>query len=88
MVYLITYDLKKPGQDYSKLYDAIKSLGEWIHPLTSTWIVSTSLTSAQAVYDRIRPYIDDSDRLLVVAFSRDHQGWLDKAHWDWINKHL
>jgi hypothetical protein len=27
MIYAITYDLKKPGQDYAELHDAIKSLG-------------------------------------------------------------
>ena len=26
-VYLISYDLHKPGQDYSELYEAIKKLG-------------------------------------------------------------
>jgi hypothetical protein len=29
MVYLIMYDLNRPGQDYSNLYEAIKRLGAW-----------------------------------------------------------
>lgn len=32
-IFLITYDLKEPGQDYSELYEAIKGLGDWQHPI-------------------------------------------------------
>lgn len=34
--FLITYDLKKPGQSYSELYEAIKNVGYRQHPLEST----------------------------------------------------
>lgn len=47
MVYLITYDLKKPGQDYSNVHDAIKSCGTWWHYLESTWLVDSYLTAEQ-----------------------------------------
>ena len=33
MIVLITYDLKQPGRNYTDLYEAIKSLGDWQHPL-------------------------------------------------------
>jgi len=39
MVYLITYDLNAEGQDYNLLYEKIKSLGEWFHPLESVWFL-------------------------------------------------
>ena len=39
MIVLITYDLKQPGRNYSDLYETIKSLGDWQHPLESTWFV-------------------------------------------------
>ena len=35
-IYIISYDLKIPGRDYTSLYDAIKSLGDWQHLLEST----------------------------------------------------
>ena len=36
MVYSITYDLNKNGQNYDDLYKTIKSLGEYCHYLDST----------------------------------------------------
>lgn len=41
-IFLITYDLKEPGQDYSELYEAIKGLGDWQHPLESMWLVKVN----------------------------------------------
>lgn len=40
-IYLITYDLKQIGQNYSELYNSIKSLGDWRHPMESVWFVAT-----------------------------------------------
>lgn len=47
MVHDITYDLRKPGQDYTPLYEAIKALGtSYKHDMQSTWLVaSTDLTA-------------------------------------------
>lgn len=39
MFFIISYDLKGGGSDYTELYEAIKSVGEWQHPLESTWVV-------------------------------------------------
>lgn len=84
MIYSITYDLKKPGQDYDGLYESIKSLGDWWHYLESTWLVDTQL-SADYIYKRLEPNIDKNDRLLIVNFGADYQGRLVKDAWDWIN---
>ena len=46
-LYIISYDLKTPGRDYTSLYNAIKDLGEWQHPLESTWVVSTNYDENQ-----------------------------------------
>lgn len=83
MIYSITYDLKKPGQDYDGLYESIKSLGAWWHYLESTWLVDTQL-NADSIYKRLDANIDKNDRLLIVNFGTDYQGWLDKDAWDWI----
>jgi hypothetical protein len=53
MVYLISYDLNRPGQGYARLYDGIKELGAWWHYLDSTWLVDTNLTSSQ-IFERLR----------------------------------
>jgi hypothetical protein len=68
--YLITYDLMKPGQNYEKLYEAIKNVGPWCHLLESNWVVKSDLTAAQ-IRDKITPHIDKSDKLFVAQLSRD-----------------
>lgn len=81
--YLITYDLNKPGQNYSDLYEAIKALGNYRHPLDSTWFVSTS-KSASDIRDALKGEIDSSDKLFVTKV----ESWAsfrmsDLA--DWLN---
>jgi hypothetical protein len=84
MIYAVNYDLKKPGQDYSGLHDAIKSCGVWWHYLASTWLVDTSL-DATGIYNRLKPHLDPNDYMLVIRVARDKQGWLPQEAWDWIN---
>jgi hypothetical protein len=65
--YAICYDLNRPGQNYAGLIDAIKALANgWFHNLDSTWIVNTAL-SAVDIRDKLRPHLDTSDELLVMA---------------------
>ena len=86
MVYLITYDLHRPGQNYSELFEAIKGLGEWWHHLESTWLVDTAM-DAQAVAERLRARMDQNDNLLVIKVSRPWGGWLPKEAWAWLESH-
>lgn len=52
---LISYDLKKPGRDYSGLTNVIKVIGgiSTIHLLESAWLVSTTL-SIKEVMTRLK----------------------------------
>jgi hypothetical protein len=84
VIYAINYDLKRPGQDYNTLYEAIKGCGAWWHHLGSTWLVDTSL-NAQGIWGRLAPHVDQNDTVLVIGVSRDKQGWLTKDAWEWIN---
>lgn len=88
-IYVITYDLKKPGQQYSQLYEEIKNLGDWWHYLESTWLVNSSLSPDQ-IWDRIAnaKTVDSNDHVLIIAVTRPYQGWLPKEAWDWINARL
>ncbi len=85
MVYLITYDLRFPGRDYTNLYNAIKDLGDWRHPMESTWFVHSTLR-ANEIYNRLCSNIDTNDRLLVIEInSSNKQGWLSQSFWGWLN---
>lgn len=84
-VYLIGYDLDKPGQDYSNLIEAIKGLGaSWWHCLDSTWLVKCNYTAVQ-IRDYLQSHIDSSDKLLVAdlagnaawtGFNNECSAWL------------
>lgn len=85
VIYSVNYDLKRPGQDYSNLYDAIKSCGAWWHHLGSTWLLDTNLT-AKGIWDRISPCVDKNDAVLIIGVTRDYQGWLPQDAWEWLNQ--
>lgn len=85
MVYQISYDLRKPGQDYSDLHEAIKALGSWWHYLESSWLVDTHLNAAQ-IFDRLNGHIDQNDLMLIIGVTNDYAGWLPKDAWEWIRQ--
>lgn len=85
MNYAINYDLKKPGRNYEKLYEAIKSCGAWWHYLGSTWLVDTSLSAAE-IWSRLAPQVDQNDNVLVIGVTRNFGGWLPQGAWDWLNE--
>jgi len=84
MVLLISYDLRRPGQNYTALYDAIRSYGLWWHHLESTWIIETARSPGD-VAAHLRNFIDSNDGLLVVQLVRNSNGWLPQQAWDWLN---
>ena len=84
MIYSINYDLHRPGQNYTELYEAIKKLGDWWHYLESTWLVDTSLNANQ-IFQRLKPSLDSNDSVLIVKFGTDYSGWLTQDAWNWIN---
>jgi len=84
MIFLITYDLNKPAQEYPKLYEAIMNLGAWWHHLDSTWVVNTTL-KAQDVFNQLKQCIDQNDRLLIINITnQERQGWLPPEAWQWL----
>lgn len=85
-IYNISYDLKKPGQNYTELFDELKNSPGWWHYLKSTWLVATNETASQ-LWDRISPAIDKNDRVLIIqVVNNNNAGWLPQEAWDWINE--
>lgn len=86
MIFLISYDLKIPGRNYTNLYDAIKSIGLTFHPLESVWFLKSNL-KPNDIYSKLRPHIDDNDYIFIVDISkRDRQGWMAKSAWEWLKQ--
>jgi hypothetical protein len=84
LIYAINYDLNKPGQNYEKLYEAIKACGAWWHYLGSTWLIDTTLDS-KGIWNKLSPHVDKNDSVLVIGVTRDYSGWLPQDAWDWMN---
>ncbi len=63
-VYLISYDLDKPGQNYARLIARLEQLGAF-RVLFSQWALQTTWTAIQ-LRDDLRLYTDANDRLLIT----------------------
>jgi hypothetical protein len=87
-LYMVGYDLDKPGQNYSDLIAAIKTYGTWWHHLDSTWLIVTD-DSAIQVRDYLKQYLDSNDKLLVAVIGAPAAwyGFGNKGS-EWLSKQL
>jgi hypothetical protein len=69
--YIISYDLYRPGNNYSDLTAEIKRLGDdWEHPLANLWIIETEL-SASEIRSSIGHFMMTGDKLYICEAGRD-----------------
>jgi len=88
MVYAITYDLNKAGQDYSSLYAQIKKLGEAIHPLQNLWLLSSNYNADQ-IMESLRTVMDQNDNVFVSRVTRDgYSAWMSREAHAWLSSRL
>jgi hypothetical protein len=72
--YIISYDLYRPGNNYSDLTSQIKRLGEdWEHPLANFWIVETKLSAAEIRYV-LGNHLVTGDKLYIRQAGEDVAG--------------
>ncbi len=67
--FLISYDLDKPGQNYTGLIARLKEIGA-VRVLMSQWVVEQDCTCAD-LRDDLKAYMDSNDRILVTRIT----GW-------------
>ncbi len=87
---LVSYDLSKPGRDYSGLHDVLKGCDGWWHYLDSTWIVITTNTPDE-LSEKLRKHLDGNDSLLVIEIKQgfgNRQGWLAEDAWKWFRDNV
>lgn len=89
MVYMITYDLNKQGQEYEEVISAIKacSNGCWCTYWKSSFLIKSSL-SANQICERIQPHLDSNDTLIVIEVKNNYQGWLNNKQWAYIKENI
>jgi len=88
-VYLVSYDLKRPGQNYLELYEELKKASSWWHYLESLWLLSSG-ESLEAWHTRIRSKIDENDSFIIMKLTSgmERNGWLPEKAWEWIRQYL
>ena len=69
--YIISYDLYRPGNNYSDLTTEIKRLSDdWEHPLANLWIVDTDL-SASEIRSALGDHMITGDKLYICEAGGD-----------------
>jgi hypothetical protein len=82
----IAFEFSDLDPKIKKLKPVFDQALDWVRYTPTCWIVWTS-SSAEKWYERLRPYIDDDDAMLIVKIDMDErQGWLSKTIWNWMNK--
>ena len=72
--YLISYDLLRPGKDYTRLHEHLKSYTYWAKPLESVWFLKSGLAVAD-LRNAIQAYMDSNDKILVVDVTGKAAAW-------------
>ena len=86
-VKIISYDLNSPesSEDYVELINYIKSLGDWIKPMYSFWLIDTP-KRCKTIRDEATKYLDKNDKFFVATWPIDDWATyrLPKTA-DWLN---
>ena len=85
MLILITYELTRPEEEYTRFYNSLNGLGEGKHYLQSTWLVNTEEKPRQ-IKKILEGYMSPDDKLFIVKITSDYAGTLPKRAWRWIDK--
>lgn len=84
--FAVSYDLKRPGQDYPKLWEELERLGAH-RSLESFWLVSVTSTTAKEVHDHLKSFVDTNDAIWVLELTQNH--WYSGARGgtnEWLKK--
>lgn len=63
--YLVSYDLRNPHRDYSRLYTRLKDWGA-LRILESDYLIAHAKTNCIEIRDDLSKYIDNDDGLFVA----------------------
>lgn len=67
----VSYDLMSPGQDYAKIEEAIKQMGNWAKLQFSFFYVNSALSAQQAAA-HVWQSMDSNDKLIVIDATNNH----------------
>jgi len=85
-ILLVTYDLKKPGQDYSDFISTFKKYA-WARLSESCYAIDTYKTPNQ-IYNELKPFMDQNDQVYIITLSNPWDGYGPKDVNDWLHARL
>ncbi len=85
-VLLVTYDLKKPGQDYTDFLKLIRQY-PYARLSESSYAVETNETPVQ-VYNKLIPHMDKNDQIYVVTLRSPYWGLGPQDVNNWMSQRL
>ena len=86
-VFLVTYDLNSPGQNYSGVISEIKKCPGWAKLTESSFAVTTQ-DSALELLNKIRNAADASDTIYVISLANPHSGFGPPKVNEWLKDNL
>lgn len=85
--FVVAFDLHHNG-DYSRLFNAIKRVGEAIWCLETVWFLSSTL-SASEIHNHLSQFLADDDRIIVVLCGEAASwGGFADGFDDWLSEHI
>ena len=84
--YLVAYDFTGSPDKYSDLFGELRKSTGWWHWIDSVWLLRTK-ESADELYARLGPHLDEDINLFITDIGNDYQGWLPSKAWKWIEKY-
>ena len=84
-VFIATYDLNKEVTRPPVL----KTIREtWNYARLSESSYAVEAANADAIYDKLRPLLDENDNLFVIPLRKPYRGWGPKEVHDWLESKL
>jgi hypothetical protein len=84
--YLITYDLNRPNQDYSKLYEEIKKYNR-VQLSESSYAINTD-KPLEVICSEIKKCVDYNDVIYVISLTPPWNGFGPKSTNVWLRLYL
>lgn len=87
--YLVSYDLIRPGKDYTTLHTYLRTYGTRAKPLESMWLLKSSL-GVEQLRNAIQEYMDANDKIFIVDITGKAAAWrnLSVEESAWIKNNL
>lgn len=83
-IYLVTYDLRNPGRDYTPVHNYLK---RFVHckGMESVWLLQAPDGSEKGIRDALNALIDRNDRSFVTRLYPREWASYGYSCGDWLN---